>query len=138
MSFPITFQPKIPIKMGFRAKKLQNLIFPILLYRKLNFLIFARLRVIMTSQTPKTGIVGTLFGINVYGRLLANHWYQNKHHTGSISKISADVNGSGGRGLNNVHVLNNTFLNSVLTVLCFWSPFFVPICFFLHLFPIYF
>ena len=66
----------------------------------------------MTSPTPKTGVVGTLFGINVYGRLYANHWYQNKHHTGvHIENIRGGVaapppfggrvtkNGSGGRGL---------------------------------------
>ena len=51
--------------MGFRAKKLKILIFPILLYRKWNFLIFVTAHVIMTSQTLKTGVVGTLFGINV-------------------------------------------------------------------------
>ncbi len=43
----------------------QNQIFPILLYRKRNFLIFVRAHVIMTSQKPNAGHVGTLFGIKV-------------------------------------------------------------------------
>ncbi len=43
----------------------QNQIVPILLYRKPNFLIFVRAHVIMTSQKPNVGHVGTLFGTNV-------------------------------------------------------------------------
>ncbi len=41
----------------------QNPIFPILLYRKPHFLIFVRVHVIMTSQKPNAGHVGTYFGI---------------------------------------------------------------------------
>ncbi len=39
--------------------------FPILLYRKPNFLIFMRAHAIMTSQKPNAGHVGTYFGIGV-------------------------------------------------------------------------
>ncbi len=42
-----------------------NPIFPLLLYRKPNFLIFVRAHVIMTSQKPNAGHVGNYFGINV-------------------------------------------------------------------------
>ena len=50
---------------GFWGENSQKLNFPILLYRKLNFVIFARAGDKMTSQKQKTEYVSTLFGINV-------------------------------------------------------------------------
>jgi hypothetical protein len=51
--------------MGFWGKFSQKSKFPVYFCTgSLNFTIFVRARVSMTSQKPKTGYVGTLFGIN--------------------------------------------------------------------------
>ncbi len=63
--------PKFPIKVVFWTYFNQNSIFPILLYRKQNFLIFVRAHVILTSHI-NTGNVGIFFRgtkINI------THWF---------------------------------------------------------------
>ncbi len=61
----LLWSKKVLWKFVFGTSFSQNLISPVLLYRKLNFLIFVRVHVIVTSQKPNDGGVGTLWVIKI-------------------------------------------------------------------------